>query len=133
GGTIGWLVNSDAVVVVDTQFPDTARICLDGLGEKSARGVDLLFNTHHHADHTAGNGVFRPSTKRIVAHRRVPELQKSAAGANQPEPVVADATFDKVWGASAGDERIRAEHHGPAHTGGDSGIYFERANVAHMG
>lgn len=133
GGTIGWLVNPDAVVVVDTQYPDTAKICLDGLGEKSARGVDLLFNTHHHADHTAGNGVFRPRTKRIVAHARVPELQKSAAQANQPAPVVADATFDNLWEADAGDERVSARHHGPAHTGGDAVIYFERANVAHMG
>jgi len=133
GGTIGWLVNPGAVVVVDAQFPDTAKICLDGLGEKSARGVDLLFNTHHHGDHTAGNGVFRPRTKRIVAHARVPELQKGAAQPGSPAPVTADATFDKTWGEDVGDEHVEARHHGPAHTGGDSVIVFQRAEVAHMG
>lgn len=133
GGTIGWLVNANAVVVVDTQFPDTAKICLDGLSERSARGVDLLFNTHHHGDHTAGNGVFRARAKRIVAHARVPELQKAAAQANSPAPVTADATFDRTWGEDAGDERVHARHDGPAHTGGDAVVIFERAEVAHMG
>ena len=28
GGTIGWLSSTDALVVVDTQFPDTAAVCL---------------------------------------------------------------------------------------------------------
>jgi glyoxylase-like metal-dependent hydrolase (beta-lactamase superfamily II) len=139
GGTIGWLVNSNAVVVVDTQFADTAKICLDGLGQKSSRDVDLLFNTHHHGDHTSGNGVFKPKTKKIVAHARVPELQKKQAAAaqaqnpNQAPVVVADATFDKLWEEAVGDERVSARHYGPGHTGGDAVIRFERANVVHMG
>jgi glyoxylase-like metal-dependent hydrolase (beta-lactamase superfamily II) len=137
GGTIGWLVNPQAVVVVDAQFPDTARLCLQGLKEKSGRGVDLLINTHHHGDHTAGNGVFRPETKRIVAHAKVPELQKQAAASQQPPPaeppVAADTTFTTAWSAEAGDEKVRAMHYGPAHTGGDAVVVFEKANVAHMG
>jgi glyoxylase-like metal-dependent hydrolase (beta-lactamase superfamily II) len=139
GGTIGWLVNPNAVVVIDAQYPDTARICLTGVEEKSSRGIDLLFNTHHHADHTAGNPVFKPRTKRIVAQARVPGLQKTAPppapSATTPEaaPVVADTTFDSTWSESLGDERVSATHYGPAHTGGDSVIRFEQANVAHMG
>jgi cyclase len=140
GGTIGWLVNKDAVVVIDTQFPDTAAICLDGLKTKSGRGVDVVFNTHHHGDHTAGNGTFKPATKQIVAHARVPELQKQAAAQppppNQPPPppvVSADVTFDKTWSTNAGDEKVIATHYGPGHTGGDSIIRFDQANVVHMG
>jgi glyoxylase-like metal-dependent hydrolase (beta-lactamase superfamily II) len=60
GGTIGWLVTPDAVVVLDSQFPDTARPCLDGLKSRTARPIDLLVNTHHHPDHTSGNVVFQP-------------------------------------------------------------------------
>lgn len=133
GGTIGWLVNPEAVVVVDTQFADTAKLCLDGLEQKSSRGVDLLFNTHHHGDHTSGNGVFKPRTKKIVAHARVPELQKGAAQSGGPAPVVADATFDNTWSEEMGNEWVHARHYGPGHTGGDAVIAFERANVAHMG
>jgi glyoxylase-like metal-dependent hydrolase (beta-lactamase superfamily II) len=140
GGTIGWLINKDAVVVVDTQFADTAAICLEGLKQKSSRGIDVLFNTHHHGDHTSGNPTFKPATKKIVAHAKVPDLQKQAAAAPPPAgqpappaPVVADTTFDSTWSVDAGDETISARHYGPAHTGGDSIIRFERANVVHMG
>lgn len=132
GGTIGWLVDPDALVVVDTQYPDTAKLCLDGLAQKSARTVDLLFNTHHHGDHTGGNGVFKEKTTKIVAHQRVPELQKQFA-AGQPAPVLPDATFGDVWAEEVGNERVSARHHGPAHTGGDAVIHFERADVVHMG
>lgn len=47
--------------------------------------------------------------------------------------VTADMTFTESWKQDVGDEIIHATHYGPAHTGGDSVIYFEKANVAHMG
>src|SRR3712207_1657818 len=65
GGTIGWLVHNDAVVAVDTQFPNTAQACVDGLKSRSGgRSIDVTFNTHHHGDHTGGNAVFQPASKR---------------------------------------------------------------------
>lgn len=136
GGTIGWLINKDGVLVVDTQYPDTAQTCVDGLKQKAARGIDVVFNTHHHADHTGGNGVFKAVAKKIVAHARVPELQKMAAAgapANSPPPVFPDATFDTAWGEQIGDERVTARYNGPGHTGGDAIIHFQKAHVVHMG
>ena len=136
GGTIGWLVNKDAVLVVDTQYADTAKTCLDGLnGKTGGRTIDLVFNTHHHADHTGGNGVFRSAAKKLVAQTNVPGLQKQVAAAtpNAAPPVVADATFDKTWSEKAGDETVTAAYNGPGHTGGDAILHFERAHVVHMG
>jgi cyclase len=111
---------------------------VDGLAERSKRGIDLVINTHHHGDHTGGNGVFKAKAKRILAHVRVPELQQKAAaaapqGSNQAPPVVPDATFEKTWEQAFGDERVQAKHYGPGHTGGDAVIRFDRANVVHMG
>jgi cyclase len=136
GGTIGWLVNKDAVIVVDTQFPDTAKVCVEGLKQKTSnRGIDVVLNTHHHGDHTGGNAVFRAEAKKLIAHANVPDLQKKFAStaANAPAPTVADATFDKVWSQEFGDEKVTARYDGPGHTGGDAMIHFERANVVHMG
>jgi cyclase len=136
GGTIGWLVNKDAVLVVDTQYPDTAKTCLDGIKVKtSGRGLDLVINTHHHADHTGGNAVFRAEAKKLVAQAGVPALQKqvAAATANAPAPVVADATFEKTWSEKFGDETVTAVFNGPGHTGADAIVHFERAHVVHMG
>ena len=135
GGTIGWLVNTGGVLVVDTQYADTGKICLDGLKQKSGRGVDLVINTHHHADHTGGNGVFRADTKKIVAHAKVPELLKMVAAAtpNAAAPVFPDVTFETSWSATIGDETVTAWHNGPGHTSGDAIVHFEKANVVHMG
>ena len=149
GGTIGWLINSAGVIVVDSQFPDTAPLCLEDMLKKSGKTeVATLINTHHHGDHTGGNGVFRPKTKQIIAHANVPKYLKSGYDAqmarrsqmNQPpttpapgEPVGIDRTVTDSLTLDHGDERISIRHYGPAHTGGDVVIHFERANVAHMG
>ena len=135
GGTIGTYVGKGAVVVVDTQFPNTAQICLDGLKPKAGgRGVDLVIDTHFHGDHTGGNGVFKAAgAKSIVAHDKVPELMKSRANPNGPPPTLPDATFPDTWRQDLGDEVVSAKFYGPAHTGGDIVVLFEKANVAHMG
>lgn len=137
GGTIGWLANTDALVAIDSQFPDSAKTCIEGLQEKTSHPMDLLINTHHHGDHTGGNSVFKKVAKHIVAQKNVPGLQKAAAEKRGKETleqqIYADQTFDKTWKQTVGDETVHALHFGPAHTGGDAVIYFEKANVAHMG
>lgn len=137
GGSIGWLANKDALVAVDSQFPDSAKTCLEGLQEMTKHPMDLLINTHHHGDHTAGNPVFKQVAKHIVAHKNVPALQKAAAERRGKETlsqqVYADQVFDTRWKQDVGDETVHGMHFGAAHTGGDAVIYFEKANVAHMG
>lgn len=136
GGTIGWLVNRGAIAAVDTQFPDTAKLFLDGLPGRGGRKLDLLVNSHHHGDHTGGNGVFKPETKMIVAHENVPDLQRRAAAQGKKgggEVVVADTTFPQTWKKDLGGETISAKYFGPAHTKGDIVTHLEKANVIHMG
>jgi cyclase len=155
-GTIGWHIDKQSVVVIDSQFPSTAAICLDGINERSgSRPIDYLVNTHHHADHTGGNGVFKPVTKKILAHVNCPKLQlEAAAKAAQsaqltsgsralpppgtpapppPDQVVANATFEKTWREKVGTETMALKHYGPAHTSGDAVVTFEKANVVHVG
>ena len=79
GGTIGWLASPSAVIVIDTQFPDTAAACLAGLPGRNGRTLDVVFNTHHHFDHTSGNPIFKPAARKIVAQANVPKLQFAAA------------------------------------------------------
>ena len=135
GGTIGWLVNSDALAAIDTQFPDTAPLFLQGLPGRAGRKLDVLVNSHHHGDHTGGNGVFKPETKRIVAHENVPALQRARATQDKKgeTPVVADTTFAATWRAELGDETLALKYHGSAHTKGDIVTHFEKANVIHLG
>lgn len=135
GGTIGWLASADALLVVDTQFPDTAALCLAGLPGRDGRLLDAVLNTHHHGDHTSGNGVFKAAAKTIVAHANVPRLQLAAAerAGTVEKQLFADQTFPEVWRRELGDEVVTAQYFGPAHTSGDVIVHFERANVVHLG
>jgi len=150
GGTIGYLINAGGVVVVDAQFPDTAKACLEGLNQRSLnRGVDRLINTHHHGDHTSGNVAFKGVAKKVVAHQRAAELMReveaaavraaasAAPGTPPPAPraelLYPDTTFATTWQETIGDEVVSAKFYGAAHTSGDVAITFERANVVHMG
>jgi glyoxylase-like metal-dependent hydrolase (beta-lactamase superfamily II) len=136
GGTIGYLVNPTAVVVVDSQFAAEAAECIKGLQERSKnRGVDWLINTHYHGDHTGGNAAFRGVAKKVAAHAKTAELLKQPpAGRTTPADMLhPDTTFATDWRQTAGDETVLARFYGPAHTGGDAVITFEKAEVAHMG
>lgn len=134
GGTIGWMAAKDGLVVVDSQYPESAKNCLLGLQERTSHPMNLLINTHHHGDHTNGNPVFEPVAEQMAAHENVPLLMKKAAEESNSEtqPAYPTTTYQKSWSLDAGDETIHAHYFGPAHTGGDSVIYFEKANVVHM-
>ncbi len=135
GGTIGYLQSPDALVAVDTQFPASAETFLTGLRDGSTRGLDLLVNTHHHGDHTAGNAVLAPHAAQHVAHEAVPGLQRASAvqGGSLEAQRYASETFQRTWSADVGDEVVSLHYFGPAHTCGDAVVHFENADVVHMG
>jgi glyoxylase-like metal-dependent hydrolase (beta-lactamase superfamily II) len=135
GGTIGYLQTPDALVAVDAQFPESAQTFLDGLRDGSTRGLDLLVNTHHHGDHTAGNAVLAPAAARHVAHEAVLGLQRASASRSGSLDAqrYASETFQRTWSADLGDEVVALRYHGPAHTCGDAVVHFERADVVHTG
>jgi len=135
GGTIGWLVSNDAIVVVDTQFPDSAEHFINKLRSRRNRKIDFVINTHHHKDHTSGNPIFKKYADNIVANEKAVELQKKFNGTddNTDELVFANITFTNKWSADIGKEKITTKHYWNAHTGGDSFIHFENTNVVHLG
>jgi cyclase len=135
GGTIGWFISDDASVVIDTQFPDNAKNFMEGFKLKTSRNIDILFNTHHHRDHTAGNYFLKDFAGKIVAHENCPKYQElqQKGTENEKTQVYADTTFLNDWEKSLGLESVNAKHFGPAHTGGDIIIHFENDNIAHMG
>ncbi|MEW6323507.1 MAG: MBL fold metallo-hydrolase [Acidobacteriota bacterium] len=135
GGTIGYLVNGDGALAVDSQFMNTAEIAVKGLREKAPKGIELLINTHHHGDHTGGNRAFRGVVKRIVAHENCVTWHRKVAeqAGNAADQAFADTTFKDSWKVDFGDETVHARYFGPGHTSGDAVIVFEKANVVHGG
>lgn len=135
GGTIGWMISKEGLVVVDTQFPEQAQHLIEAIKKQSGRQIDLLINTHHHGDHTGGNIAFKGLIGKLLAHEnskknqmRVAEANKTAAAQLYP-----DTLFAKDWSGKVGEEILSLKYFGAAHTDGDALVHFENANIVHMG
>jgi cyclase len=135
GGSIGYYVDDDALVIIDTQYPDTAKNLMTGIREKTNRKIDIVFNTHHHGDHTSGNTYLKEFTNKIVAQENCPKIQRkrNLKPGEKDNLVYANVTFTDQFNADLGNEKITAFHLQAAHTGADSVIHFENANIAHLG
>ena len=133
GGTIGYLVNADGAIAVDSQFMNTAQICAAGLKERAPKGIAMLLNTHHHGDHTGGNKAYGVS--KIVAHANCLKSHKAVTeeAKTVDQQAYATTTFTDTWTEKFGDETIEGRYFGAGHTSGDAVFHFQRANVMHMG
>jgi len=135
GGTIGWMISKNGIVIVDTEFPDQSKHLIEEIKKQSDREIDLLINTHHHGDHTAGNIAFKGIVKMVLAHENSKKNQMRVAKERGQEEsqLYPDTTFEKEWSKKIGEETISLKYFGPAHTDGDALIHFEEANIVHMG
>jgi len=73
--------------------------------------------------------------KSIVQQERCAKLHKEFAEKNNTvaQQAFADVTFGESWSTTIGGEKVWGRYMGPGHTGGDAVIFFEKANVLHMG
>jgi len=135
GGTIGWMASKDGMVVIDTQFPEQSQHLVDELMKLKKGKVDLLINTHHHGDHTAGNKVYSELTDTILAHGNSLKNQKASAKkrGNEADQVYPTITFETGFQQKVGKEIIDLKYFGAAHTNGDAITHFQNANIVHMG
>ena len=141
GGNIVASVGADGIYIVDDQYApasDAIRAALQKLGDKPVR---FVINTHWHGDHTGGNESFGLGGSVIVAHDNVRKRMSTeqliaAIGAKVPPspaaalPVV---TFTAEASLHFNGQTARIIHAANAHTDGDALVYFEQANVLHMG
>jgi cyclase len=135
GGTIGFLLSKDGIVVVDSQFPEQSKHLIDELKKRNEKPFRLLINTHHHGDHSGGNISFKGIAERVLAHSNSKANQERVAKEqkNEDKQLFPDRTYDTVWSEKIGKERITLNYFGPGHTNGDSIVHFAHADVVHMG
>jgi len=135
GGTIGFLLSKDGIVVIDAQFPDTAPHLIEDLKKRTTNPFRYLLNTHHHGDHTAGNIAFKGLVEHVVAHENSLNNQKTGAEKNNSldKQLLPDMTFKDDWKLKIGDQTIKGDYYGAGHTNGDAIYHFEKANIFHAG
>ncbi|MFF7182334.1 MBL fold metallo-hydrolase [Streptomyces sp. NPDC008121] len=110
-----------------------------------AAGLPLprtIVSTHHHGDHTYGNGVFLPDA-RVIGHENCRTEQLAAGrqlhllwpGTDFGDIEVAPPTltYRERLTVHVGDLEVRLLHPGPAHTTGDTVVHVPEAGVVFTG
>lgn len=143
GGNIGVLTGPDGVFVIDSQYADMSAANLAEIQAIGGANPTFLVNTHWHGDHTGGNAVFNEAGAMIFAHENVrtrvsTEQTRVRNGTETVTPASAAAawpvvTFPEAMTLHLNGQTIRLLHLPGAHTDGDTAVYFEEANVVHMG
>ena len=139
GGRIGILAGPDGIFMVDSQYAQISDKVVAAIRKISNQPVRFLVNTHVHPDHTAGNPNFVKMGALLFAREELrEELARPAGRGNangaDPErlPVVTYGMGDPVKLRLNGEVvdliPVRA-----AHTGGDTMVRFENADVIMIG
>ncbi|MCZ6584504.1 MAG: MBL fold metallo-hydrolase [Gammaproteobacteria bacterium] len=141
GGNIGLSVGEDGAFVIDDQFAPLSEKIMAAIAAVTDADVKFLVNTHFHGDHVGGNEAFGAAGAVIIAHENVRARMSTNQFReifNQPIPAspagaLPIVTFTDEMTFHWNGDTIRAIHVAPAHTDGDTILYFQNANVIHMG
>jgi glyoxylase-like metal-dependent hydrolase (beta-lactamase superfamily II) len=124
-GNIVASIGNDGIFLVDSMYAPMHQKIVDALGRISKRPIRYLVNTHLHGDHTAGNEAMAKLGAVIISHQN---MRKRMSGNGLPV-----LTYSESMTLHFNGEEIYIYHPQPAHTDGDSIIYFRHANVMHVG
>lgn len=141
GGNIVALTGPDGTLLVDDEFAPLAEKLQAKLTELGAGPVRYVINTHYHTDHTGSNPAFLRAGACIIAQedcRAAMLVGHFSPHWNTFSPAIPEAdtphlTFRDRLVLHFDGEEIIATHKCPAHTAGDTVVYFKNANVVHLG
>ena len=135
GGTIGYYISKKNIAVVDAEFPEQSKHLIDALKKEQDKPFEILINTHHHGDHTAGNISFKRMVQHVAAHQNslLNQVRVAKEQNKEADQLYPDITYGDSWEYRKMKENIKTYYYGPAHTNGDSIIFFPHANIAHVG
>ena len=132
GGNVAALVTSEGVILIDDKFDQDHEQIVDKVKSVTSQPIRYVINTHHHSDHSGGNGKFLPTAEVIStanARRNILEHKQPNAG----DVVPARITFTTETEVHLGGKEVRAHYYGRGHTNGDAVIYFPALRTIHTG
>ncbi len=132
-GNIAVSAGSDGILLVDSMYGPMHQKIMDALAKIGTQPIRYVINTHLHGDHTEGNAAMAQLGAVIVSHDNM--RKRMAEQKNNPPPAAAlpSVTYSSSMTLHFNGEEIYIYHPEPAHTDGDSIVYFRHANVMHVG
>jgi glyoxylase-like metal-dependent hydrolase (beta-lactamase superfamily II) len=152
GGNVTVQLGTDGVLMVDTGTAQMADQVLAAIKQLALpitkRPIRYIINTHFHPDHTGGNEKARAAGTTITggnvagniqdattgaavfAHENVMKRMSAPTGSQAPTPSGAwptDTFFGDEKELFFNGEAIQLFHPKPAHTDGDSIVFFRRS------
>ncbi len=127
GGNVAVYVTDEGVILVDDMYERNYAEVMDKVKSVTGKPVKYVLNTHHHDDHSGGNGKMDPSIQ-IIAHRNVRTNMILLK-----QPGLPRVTFSDEMDVHLGGKQVLARYYGRGHTNGDSVIYFPELKVIHTG
>jgi cyclase len=136
-GNAGFVVGSDAVLVVDAfATPTAAERLLARIRKTTPLPIRWLIDTHHHLDHWGGNSVFAKAGATVVAQELARAgMQARAAGQDAADRarhpvalVLPTVTYRDAMSIRLGDRRVDVFTK-PGYTNGDSLVSVPDADV----
>ncbi|HED66125.1 MAG TPA: MBL fold metallo-hydrolase, partial [Planctomycetes bacterium] len=128
GGNVGIQSGADGVLVVDDKFDGTTEEVAAAIHQVAGSGPDFLINTHHHGDHTGGNGFFGKAATIFAQENVRKRLEEEGHTDLLPTVTYRDGVTLHYNG-----EEVRVIHFEHGHTDGDSVVWFTGSKVIHMG
>jgi len=130
--TTSWIEFKDFLVVIDANFPWGAKAILQDLKQTTQKPMRFVLDTHYHADHSYGNGVFAEAGAIIISSDATAEDSRNRntkSWANdkgvgeqnlkQYSLVHPELTFNDTITIDDGSRRLELMRVGPGHTRGD--------------
>ena len=128
-GNIAALIGPGGILIVDDQFAELTPEIEAALAELTGSDLRFILNTHHHEDHSDGNArIAADSGALIIAHDKARPRMLHRGPGNWPV-----VTFESSMTLHINRETVRFLSFPGGHTDNDAVVFFEHANVVHMG
>jgi cyclase len=134
GGNTGVRVTPDGLIVVDTKNlgDQFYNVLVEQIKTVSTAPVKYVIVTHHHQDHSGNIGKFEEAGAKVIVQENLNKNLETYAPA-QGKPAKGNLTYANDYTVKLGGIEVKVYHFAPAHTSGDSIVYYPDLKVVQTG